>query len=57
MRAAMGAASRALDALAAEGTLESQVPSMQTRAELYELIDYPGYARFDAGVYDFTLEG
>ena len=57
MRAAMGAASRALDALVADGSLESQVPTMQTRAELYELIDYPGYARFDAGVYDFTLEG
>lgn len=56
MRAAMGAASRALDALVADGSLESQVPSMQTRAELYELIDYPGYARFDAGVYDFTLD-
>ncbi|KQM23771.1 MULTISPECIES: methylisocitrate lyase [unclassified Frigoribacterium] len=57
MRAAMGAASRALDALVADGSLDSQVPTMQTRAELYELIDYPGYARFDAGVYDFTLEG
>jgi methylisocitrate lyase len=30
---------------------------MQTRAELYDLVDYPGYGAFDTGVYDFSLEG
>jgi methylisocitrate lyase len=55
LRLAMGAADRALDALAAEGTLASVVPEMQTRADLYDLVDYEGYASFDAGVYTFDL--
>jgi methylisocitrate lyase len=55
LRVAMGAAERALDVLRAEGSLASEVPGMQTRARLYELLDYAGYTRFDAGVYDFTL--
>ncbi|QAY63291.1 methylisocitrate lyase [Xylanimonas allomyrinae] len=56
LRVAMGAAERALDALRAEGSLRSQVPGMQTRARLYELLDYAGYAAFDGSVYDFTLK-
>ena len=28
---------------------------MQTRARLYELIDYEGYTRFDDGVFNFDL--
>jgi methylisocitrate lyase len=55
LRVAMGAAERALDALVEEGSLRSQVPAMQTRARLYELLDYPAYTRFDSSVYDFTL--
>ena len=57
LRLAMGAAELALDALLAEGTLASVVPSMQTRARLYELLDYSGYERFDATVFDFTVPG
>jgi methylisocitrate lyase len=56
LRLAMGAADRALDALAAAGTLDAVVPEMQTRAELYELIDYEGYSAFDAGIYTFDLK-
>ncbi|MFD1713204.1 methylisocitrate lyase [Amnibacterium flavum] len=56
LRLAMGAADRALDALLAEGSLASQVPAMQTRAELYDLLDYEGYTAFDADIFDFTLE-
>lgn len=56
LRSAMGAAMRALDALKAEGSLESQVAQMQTRAELYDLLDYEGYTVFDSSVFDFTLE-
>jgi methylisocitrate lyase len=56
LRLAMGAAERGLDALLAEGALTSSVPDMQTRARLYELIDYEGYSSFDAGVYTFDLE-
>jgi methylisocitrate lyase len=56
LRLAMGAAERGLDALLADGSLTSSVPDMQTRARLYELIDYEGYSSFDAGVYTFDLE-
>ena len=55
LRIAMGAIERGLDALAAEGTLASQVPQMQTRARLYELVDYAAYAAFDDGVFTFDL--
>jgi methylisocitrate lyase len=55
LRIAMGAAMRALDALKAEGSLRSEVAGMQTRAELYELLDYASYSRFDEGVFDFSL--
>ena len=55
LRLAMGAADRALDALNSDGTLDSVVPEMQTRADLYDLIDYEGYSAFDAGIYTFDL--
>lgn len=55
LRIAMGAIERGLDALAAEGSLQSQVPQMQTRARLYELVDYAAYSEFDAGVFSFDL--
>ncbi len=55
LRVAMGAAERALDTLVAEGSLRSEVDGMQTRARLYELLDYPAYNRFDTSVYNFTL--
>ena len=55
LRLAMGAIERGLDALAAEGSLQSQVPRMQTRARLYELVDYAAYSDFDADVFSFDL--
>jgi methylisocitrate lyase len=55
LRLAMGAAERGLDTLIAEGSLTSKVPEMQTRARLYELIDYEGYSRFDEGIFTFDL--
>ncbi len=57
LRVAMGAAERALDALAAEGSLASQVPTMQTRARLYELLDYESYNDFDSSVFNFEVPG
>ncbi|MBB2901274.1 methylisocitrate lyase [Kineococcus radiotolerans] len=57
LRLAMGAADRALAELSGTGTLAAQVPRMQTRAELYDLVDYAGYGDFDSGVFDFSLEG
>lgn len=55
LRIAMGAVDRALDALDTHGTLATQVPAMLTRAELYDLLDYAGYAAFDEGVFTFDL--
>jgi len=55
LRLAMGAAERGLDTIIAEGSLTSKVPEMQTRARLYELIDYEGYSRFDEGIFTFDL--
>ena len=55
LRIAMGAAERGLDTLAAEGTLKPTVGEMQTRARLYELLDYEAYNAFDTSVFNFTL--
>jgi methylisocitrate lyase len=55
LRIAMGAAERGLDALVAEGSLKSQVPQMQTRARLYELLDYEAYNAFDTSVFNFKV--
>jgi methylisocitrate lyase len=55
LRMAMGAAERALDTLLVEGSLESQLPHMQHRADLYDLVDYAGYTEFDSSVFDFTV--
>ena len=57
LRLAMGAAMRGLDTLRTEGSLNSEVPRMQTRAELYELLDYEEYNRFDTGIFNFNLAG
>ena len=55
LRLAMGAVETALDALNREGSLQSSVPAMQTRARLYELLDYESYNSFDNSVFNFTL--
>lgn len=55
LRVAMGAAERALDTLAAEGSLRTEVAGMQTRARLYELLDYSSYNHFDDTVFTFSL--
>jgi methylisocitrate lyase len=56
LRVAMGAAERALETLAAEGSLQSEVSTMQTRARLYELLDYEAYNMFDTSVFTFSLD-
>ena len=55
LRLAMGAADRALDALQDEGHLKNQLGQMQHRADLYDLIDYEQYNRFDTNIFDFTI--
>jgi methylisocitrate lyase len=56
LRIAMGAIERGLDELAASGSLQAEVPTMQTRARLYELVDYAAYSTFDDGVASFDLQ-
>lgn len=55
LRLAMGAAERGLDSLVAEGSLNAQVEHMQTRARLYELLDYAAYNEFDTSIYNFEV--
>ncbi|MHA7264500.1 methylisocitrate lyase [Arthrobacter sp. TMN-37] len=55
LRSAMGAAERTLDTIRADGTQQQAVPRMQTRARLYELVDYEGYNRFDSSVFNFQV--
>jgi methylisocitrate lyase len=57
LRSAMGAAERTLDAIKADGTQQSQVGNMLTRARLYELVDYEAYNQFDTSVFNFQVPG
>ena len=57
LRIAMGAVEAGLRTIAAEGTQSSIVPAMQTRARLYELLDYAEYTQFDSSVFNFTVGG
>jgi methylisocitrate lyase len=47
LRIAMGAVERALAELARTGTQAGFIDEMQTRARLYELIEYDGYEERD----------
>ncbi len=51
LRLAMGAVERGLRELASAGTQVSLIGEMQTRARLYEVLDYDAYGAFDAEVY------
>ncbi len=55
LRLAMKAIEDGLAIIKSEGTQESLVKKMQTRAELYELLDYEGYAKFDKDIFNFKL--
>jgi methylisocitrate lyase len=57
LRSAMGAAERTLESIKADGTQKAAVGSMQTRARLYELVDYEAYNRFDTSVFNFQVPG
>lgn len=56
LRLAMGAVEEGLGRIAAEGGQASLVARMQTRARLYEVLDYRDYAELDKGIYDFSLD-
>jgi len=50
MRLAMGAAAEGLRGILSDGSQHALLHRMQTRDEMYGLLDYEGYARFDADV-------
>ena len=56
LRLAMGSAARGLDTLIGHGTLEPVLGEMQHRADLYELLDYESYNRFDTNVFNFQIK-
>jgi len=55
LRLAMKAIEDGLVTIKSEGTQESVVKKMQTRAELYELLRYEDYAKFDKDIFNFKL--
>ncbi|HSU71412.1 MAG TPA: methylisocitrate lyase [Micrococcaceae bacterium] len=57
LRSAMGAAERTLETIRATGSQQPAVETMQSRARLYELVDYESYNRFDTAVFNFTVPG
>ena len=55
LRLAMKAIENGLATIKSEGTQESVVGKMQTRVELYELLRYEDYAKFDKDIFNFKL--
>jgi methylisocitrate lyase len=55
LRLAMKAVEDGLATIKKEGTQESLLKEMQTRAELYELLRYQDYEQFDKSVFNFKL--
>ena len=55
LRLAMKAIEDGLATIKKEGSQASLVGDMQTRAELYELLRYEDYAKFDKDVFNFKL--
>lgn len=55
LRLAMGAVEDGLRAMQADGTQAGVVDKMQTRARLYEVVDYESYNAFDENVYNFEF--
>ncbi|TAK97311.1 MAG: methylisocitrate lyase [Verrucomicrobia bacterium] len=55
LRLAMKAIEAGLATIKSDGTQESLLKQMQTRAELYELLRYEDYAQFDKDVFNFKL--
>jgi len=56
LRLAMKAVEEGFRHLLEAGTQEALLDRMQTRKELYELLQYERYTVFDQNVYNFRLE-
>ncbi|SMX95656.1 methylisocitrate lyase [Brevibacterium antiquum] len=57
LRLAMGAIKSGLQTIRDQGTQVDLLEGMQTRADLYDTIDYAAYNDFDAVVFNFSQEG
>ncbi len=55
LRLAMKAIEDGLATINVDGSQASLVGDMQTRAELYELLRYEDYAKFDKDIFNFKL--
>lgn len=55
LRLAMGEAERGLDHILAHGDQNGILDRMQHRRDLYDLLRYEEYARFDQGLFDFEV--
>ncbi len=56
LRLAMGAITDGLKQIKRDGTQQNIVKNMQTRAELYDLLEYESYSKFDQKIYNFKLK-
>jgi methylisocitrate lyase len=55
LRLAMHATGAGLAAISQTGTQEGLLDAMQSRGDLYDLLDYPAYNAFDTGIFNFDL--
>ncbi len=55
LRLAMGAADRGLDAILRDGDQNGVLDEMQHRRDLYELLRYHDYNKFDESIYNFQV--
>jgi len=54
-RLSMAAIEKGMQTLFDEGTQTGLIDDLQPRSRLYELLDYPGYERFDREIYNFDV--
>jgi methylisocitrate lyase len=57
LRLAMNAVEKGLQAIADQGTQRELLEQMQTRQALYDLLQYESYAKIDADLFNFKLDG
>lgn len=57
LRVAMGAVEDLLSTLSGAGSQETMVERMQTRARLYELVEYESYRTLDDDIFNFEVPG
>ncbi len=55
LRSAMGASRRLLQTIRSEGSQVAVVDDMLTRAELYEMLGYQEYNRYDRSIFNFNV--